>query len=99
MNAFKHGLAALQKRREESVITEHEENVRQQILDGSMAAKGGISRYQTRGLSFVLDQRKRRRIVPNDAQSRLVGCESTGWRIEFNYSRNTSLQRHSLPQL
>ncbi len=28
MNAFKHGLAAIQKRREESVITEHEENVR-----------------------------------------------------------------------
>jgi hypothetical protein len=26
MNAFKHGLAAIQKRREESVITEHEEN-------------------------------------------------------------------------
>ena len=28
MNAFKHGLAAIQKRREESVITEHEESVR-----------------------------------------------------------------------
>ena len=34
MNAFKHGLAAIQKRREESVTTEHEENVRQRILDG-----------------------------------------------------------------
>jgi hypothetical protein len=34
MNAFKHGLAAIQKRREESVTTEHEEGVRQQILDG-----------------------------------------------------------------
>jgi hypothetical protein len=32
MNAFKHGLAAIQKRREESVTTEHEESVRQQIL-------------------------------------------------------------------
>ena len=41
MNAFKHGLAAIQKRREESVITEHEENVRQQILDGLIADKGG----------------------------------------------------------
>jgi hypothetical protein len=29
MNAFKHGLAAIQKPREESVTTEHEENVRQ----------------------------------------------------------------------
>ena len=26
MNAFKHGLAAIQKRREESIPTEHEEN-------------------------------------------------------------------------
>ena len=29
MNAFKHGLAAIQKRREEGIPTEHEENVRQ----------------------------------------------------------------------
>jgi hypothetical protein len=36
MNAFKHGLAAIQKRREESIITEHEGNVRQQTLDGLM---------------------------------------------------------------
>jgi hypothetical protein len=34
MNAFKHGLAAIEKRREESVTNEHEESVRQQILDG-----------------------------------------------------------------
>ena len=36
MNDFKHGLAAIQKRREEGVSTEHEENVRRQILDGLM---------------------------------------------------------------
>jgi hypothetical protein len=36
MNAFKHGLAAIQKRREEDITTEHEESVRQQILDGLM---------------------------------------------------------------
>jgi hypothetical protein len=36
MNAFKHGLAAIQKRREESITTEHEQGLRQQILDGSM---------------------------------------------------------------
>jgi hypothetical protein len=34
MNAFKHGLASIQKCREESITTEHEEGVRQQILDG-----------------------------------------------------------------
>ena len=41
MNAFKHGLAAIQKRREEGVPTEHEESVRQQILDGLIADRGG----------------------------------------------------------
>jgi hypothetical protein len=47
MNAFKHGLAAIQKRREEAVTTEHEEGVRQQILDGLIADKGaGTSRYR-----------------------------------------------------
>jgi hypothetical protein len=43
MNAFKHGLAAIQKRRKESVITEQEESVRQHILDGLIADKGGGS--------------------------------------------------------
>jgi hypothetical protein len=47
MNAFKHGLAAIQKRREESVTTEHEENVRQQILQGLIADKGGDQQIST----------------------------------------------------
>jgi hypothetical protein len=47
MNAFKHGLAAIQKRREESIITEHEESVRQQILDGLIADKGGTQNVST----------------------------------------------------
>ena len=47
MNAFKHGLAAIEKRREESVITEHKESVRQQILDGLIADKGGDARIST----------------------------------------------------
>src|SRR5215813_14272793 len=47
MNAFKHALAAIQKRREESVITEHEENVRQQILEGLIADKGGDQQVST----------------------------------------------------
>jgi len=46
-NAFKHGLAAIQKRREESIITEHEECVRQQILDGLIADKGGDQQVST----------------------------------------------------
>jgi len=47
MDAFKHGLAAIQKRREESVTTEHEESVRQQILDGLIAHKGGDEKVST----------------------------------------------------
>ena len=44
MNAFKNGLAAIQKRREDGIPTEHEESVRQQILDGLIADKGGMSK-------------------------------------------------------
>jgi hypothetical protein len=47
MNAFKHGLAAIQKRREEGVSTEHEEGVRQQILQGLIADKGGDGQVST----------------------------------------------------
>jgi hypothetical protein len=41
MNAFKHGLAAIQKQREDGIPTEYEDKVRQQILDGLIADKGG----------------------------------------------------------
>ena len=47
MNAFKHGLAAIQKRREEGVSTQHEENIRQQILEGLIADKGGEEQIST----------------------------------------------------
>jgi hypothetical protein len=40
MNAFKHGLAAIQKRPEDGVPTQHEENVRQQILEGFGCGQG-----------------------------------------------------------
>jgi hypothetical protein len=35
------------KRREESITTEHEESVRQQILDGLIADKGGDQQIST----------------------------------------------------
>jgi hypothetical protein len=47
MNAFKHGLASIQKRREEGLPTECEENVRQQILEGLIADKGGDEQIST----------------------------------------------------
>lgn len=48
-NAFKHGPAAIQERRDESITTEHEESVRRQILNGLIADKSG--RNETHGLS------------------------------------------------
>src|SRR5215475_6822053 len=47
MNAFKHELASIQKRREEGVPTQHEEGVRQQILEGLIADKGGDDQIST----------------------------------------------------
>jgi hypothetical protein len=47
MNGFKHGLAAIQKRREESVTTENEESVLQQILDVLIEDKGGDEQIST----------------------------------------------------
>jgi len=52
MNAFKHGLAVIQKRREERLTTEHEENVRQQILHGLIADKGGDEQIFDRHQDF-----------------------------------------------
>ena len=53
MNAFKHGLAAIQKRREEGVPTEQEETVRRQILEGLIADKGGDEQISTATRSLV----------------------------------------------
>ena len=47
MNAFKHRLAFIQKRREEGVPTQHEESVRQQILEGLIVDKGGDDQIST----------------------------------------------------
>src|SRR5919106_1496473 len=46
-NAFQHGLASIQKRRENGVITDHEESVRQQILEGLIVDKGGDQQIST----------------------------------------------------
>jgi hypothetical protein len=46
-NNFKHGLSAIQKRREESIITEPEDGIRTEILAGLMADKGGEHQIST----------------------------------------------------
>jgi hypothetical protein len=47
LNAFKDGLAAIQKRSEEGVPTDQEEIVRQQVLDGLIADKGSDQQVST----------------------------------------------------
>ena len=46
-NAFQHGLAAIQKRRKSGVITEHEDDIRTEILAGLIQDKGGESQIST----------------------------------------------------
>jgi hypothetical protein len=47
MNAFMHGRAAIQSVARESITTEHEETIRQEILDGLVADKGGDGQIST----------------------------------------------------
>lgn len=47
MNAFKHGLAAIEKRREDGVTTEREETIKSQILQGLIADRGGDDQIST----------------------------------------------------
>ena len=72
MNAFKHGLAAIQKRREERITTEHEENVRQQILDGLIADKGGDEQISTATSKVIQPGNERERL---DGQPDLLDTE------------------------
>jgi hypothetical protein len=47
LNAFKHGLAAIGKRKESGLPTEREESVRAEILDGLLTDKGGEAQIST----------------------------------------------------
>jgi hypothetical protein len=46
-NAFKHGLAAIEKRQDVGLLSPPDETVRQQILDGLIADKGGDEQIST----------------------------------------------------
>jgi len=81
MNAFKHGLASIEKRREEGVPTQHEENVRQQILDGLIADKGGdqqVSTAATRILAGVIASDAAWLMVFNGAIDHIIGSQKFG---------------------
>ena len=47
-NAFRHGLAAIEKRQDAGLLSPPDENVRQQILDGLISDKGGEGHQDTR---------------------------------------------------
>jgi hypothetical protein len=63
-------LAAFQKRREEGLPTDHEETVRQQILDGLIADKGGDHQIST--ATRILAE-----VVASDAAALLVFNNAT----------------------
>jgi len=46
-NAFRHGLAAIEKRQEAGLLSPSDESARQQILDGLISDKGGGSQIST----------------------------------------------------
>jgi hypothetical protein len=46
-NAFRHGLAAVQQRRINGVLTEDEQGIRAEILAGLLADKGGEAQIST----------------------------------------------------
>src|SRR5262249_38577242 len=80
MNAFKHGLASLEKRREEGVPTQHEENVRQQILEGLIADKGGDDQVSTatRILAEVIASDAAWLVVFNGAIDHIIQSQKFG---------------------
>jgi hypothetical protein len=65
MNAFKHGLMAIQKRREEGIPTEYEENVRQQILEidsGQGRRRSNKHSHQDFCAEVIASDARRRRV-------------------------------------
>src|SRR5262244_3422102 len=46
-NAFRHGLAAIEKRQDAGLLSTPDESVRQQILDGLISDKGGDGQIST----------------------------------------------------
>src|SRR5262249_2148884 len=46
-NAFRHGLAAIEKRQDAGLLPPYDERVRQQILDGLISDKGGEGQIST----------------------------------------------------
>ena len=46
-NAFRHGLAAIEKRQDTGLLASPDESVRQQILDGLISDKGGDAQIST----------------------------------------------------
>src|SRR5439155_19722154 len=68
-NAFRHGLAAIEKRQDAGLLSPLDQSVRQQILDGLISDKGGDGQISTatRILAEVIASDAARLMVFNGA--------------------------------
>ena len=67
-NAFRHGLAGISQRRADGVLNAAEQSVREEILSGLLADKGGAGQISTAMRGSGGDHRKRR-VAVGDVQS------------------------------
>jgi hypothetical protein len=73
-NAFRHGLAAIEKRQDAGLLAPVDESIRQQILDGLISDKGGDDQISTatRILAEVIASDATWLMVFNQAINRIV---------------------------
>ena len=58
-NAFRHGLAGIAQRRSDGVLSPQEQSIREEILSGLLADKGGEAQIST-AMRVLRDHRERR---------------------------------------
>ncbi len=88
-NAFRHGLAAIEKRQDAGLLSPPDESVRQQILDGLISDKGGDGQISTatRILAEVIASDATWLMVFNRAIDRIITNSAQGRKPGRNFQR------------